>query len=396
MNKSLTYKRISFVKLFYLLSVIFFAGIIFYFYKTNFFPADTKQLNGTPVIPTIEQTELIFRDKNYSLSYSKLDLNMGINISTFGANELWKGSGFYDSKIFFEYPYSLTLAGSDRNLIVAEKELKLDLGKAAIFDLILNLQTDPDELETANLIFIDENKEISKYTLPKINKEWNYIKIIKEKFVTAGQFDWNKITGVRFEFQPRPLGKIVVSLAGLRGEVELQYLRDWHTTDKQMLILDNRNNIISLMVRNMKTYPMVTTMKEIINSNNYSYQVAFSPLTETWSGLFLRGDIQNRYGYYFMVNGLGGNKWQIYKLFKDGVKILGTGIVPNLQFKKGEWYYLKAEVTGDTIKAYLSKDGKEFISLGTVSDNEFISGGIGLSIGAGAVSLFNDFVYTQN
>lgn len=395
MKQDAAYTKRPLIKLLIFLLIIILTAVIFYFYKTQYFSAESRESKDSKDFSAIEQVELPFRDKTYSFSYKNVDPQKIINISTFSTHDHWKGSGFYDVNFFFEYPESLTLAGSDRSLIVAEKEIRLGLGSVTSFDLIINLQTDPDELETANLIFVDENKKIAKYNLPNIHKEWNYIEISKEKFIIADKYNWNKITRVRLEFIPRPLGKVVVSLAGLRGEVEQIYTNDWNATDKQMLILDNRNNIISLMARNMRTYPMVTALREITNGNNYSFQVVFSPLTETWSGLFFRGDIQTRYGYYFLVNGLGGNKWEINKLNKDGMKSLANDTVPDLQFKSGEWYYLKVEVRGKTIKAYLSKDGKEFITLGGITDSEFTSGGVGLTVGAQAVSLFNDFIFTQ-
>lgn len=383
------------LKLVLCVALVIVATFFLYIPKSSFFSKDNKELK-IPDSSTIEKIDLPFQEKSFSLGYNTVVFSSLIeNISIFKSTEDWKGSGFYDQKLFFEYPESLSLAGADRNKIVVRKEVKLNLEKITNFDLILNLQTDPDDLETANLIFLDENSNHSNFTLPKLRKGWEFIDMPREKFAAAEKFNWNKISQVQLEFIPRPLGRVVVNLGGLRALVQNPLYQDWNIINKQILILDKREDNISLLVRNVNPVALVTTIKKITNVANFSFQLSLSPLIGAWSGVFFRGNYLNGYGYYLMINGVSRNQWQVYKINKAGFKVLKKGTINNFQFKTEEWYYLKVEAEGDIIKSYFSTDGKEFLPLGTVTDSEFNSGGVGIAIGNGGVYLFNDFVFTR-
>ena len=375
------------------LLIIISASSLLYIYK-SFYIID-KSVKTTN-IPLLEKTEIPFPEKSFFLSYNAVDPGLIENISIFKSTEDWKGSGFYDRKLFFEYPESLSLAGSDKNKIFVGKDIKLNLEKTTNFDLIVNLQTDPEDLETANLIFIDEDNNRSNFILSKLRKGWEFIDIPREKFAAEEKFHWNKISQVQLEFIPRPLGRVVVNLGGLRALAQNSLYQDWNIADRQILILDKRDNNISLLVRNVNPVSLEATIKKITKADNFSFQLSYSPLISAWSGVFFRGNYLNGYGYYLTVNGISGNQWQVYKINKAGFKILKKGTIKNFQFKAGEWYYFKVEAKGDIIKSYFSTDGKEFMLLGTVTDGEYNSGGVGIAMSNGAVSLFNDFIFTQN
>lgn len=373
--------------------IIIFASFLLYIYKSFYILDKSVKTTNTPLL---EKTELPFKEKSFFLSYNSADPSLIENISIFKSTEDWQGSGFYDQKLFFEYPESLSLAGSDRNKIFVKKDVKLNLEKITNFDLIANLQTDPDDLETANLIFIDENNNRSNFRLSKLRKGWEFIDIPKEKFAAEEKFRWNKISQVQMEFIPRPLGRVVVNLGGLRALAQNSLYQDWNIADRQIIILDKRDNKIGLLVRNVNPVSLEATIKKITRAGNFSFQLSYSPLISAWSGIFFRGNYLNGYGYYLTVNGISGNQWQVYKINKAGYKVLKKGTINNFQFKAGEWYYFQVEAKGDMIKFYFSTDGKRFTSLGTVTDNEYNSGGVGIAMSNGAVSLFNDFIFTQN
>lgn len=379
-------------QVFYILIIIS-ASLLLYIYKSFYIVDKSVKITSTPIL---EKTELPFQEKSFFLNYSVIDPSLIENISIFKSTEDWQGSGFYDHKLFFEYPESLSLAGSDRNKIVVRKDVKLNLEKITNFDLIVNLQTDPDDLETANLIFVDENNNRSNFILSKLRKGWEFIDIPREKFASEEKFNWNKISQVQLEFIPRPLGRVVVNLGGLRALVQNTLYQDWNIVDRQILILDKRDSKIGLLARNVDPVSLETTIKKITKADNFSFQLSYSPLISAWSGVFFRGNYLNGYGYYLTVNGISGNQWQVYKINKAGFKILKKGTINNFQFKAGEWYYLKVEAKGDKIKSYFSSDGEEFMLLGTVTDDEHNSGGVGIAMSNGAVSLFNDFIFTQN
>ncbi len=372
------------------ISLLFIIIFLFWYFR----PEEKK-------MAAVEKVRLPYETKTFSLDYKKLNTSLVENISIFNKSETWKMTGFYDTKLFFDYPTSLVMGGVDNNKITAFKEIKFDLGKAITFDLILNLQTNPDDLEEVRLIFTDEKSNNSVSTLPKLQKGWNLLDLPKKYFSTIDNFDWTKISRVKLEFIPRPLGKVVVNLAGLRSQGESKLFNDWNVTEKQMLLLDRRDNNISLILRSIRRLLMVATIKEITTASDFSFQASFRPLTKSWSGLFFRGNYLNGDGYYFMVNGIEGNKWRIAKYNqKDGFFTMKEGLLTNFQFELGKWYYLKVETKGNRIKTYISADKIEFLPLGSVTDSEFNSGGVGIFTGLVGTdeitaSLFNDFAFEQ-
>ncbi len=373
------------------------ALLLFLIYKFPYLSDKSiKLVENKADSPKLDRTELPFTDKTYTYDYNSIDHKLVENISIFDPSETWSGSGFYDIRFFFEYPASLVLAGADKNKIVIWKNLKLDLEKIETYELIVNLRTDPNELENADLIFFDDNLRIARYAISMVRNGWDIVQFTKKQFEVDEQFNWNNISQVRFEFTPRPSGKVVVNLDGFRAYGNINLSNDWnYTTDKRMMILDKRQNKISLLARNVGAVPVGVTIKKITTASNFSFQSAFSPMSETWTGLFFRGNYLNGYGYYLMVNGIGGSQWQVYKVYKEGLKVLKKDIISDFQFKAGEWYWLKVEAKEDMLNAYLSTDGEQFKLLGTVVDNEFTSGGVGLAIGNGAMSLYNNLAFKQ-
>lgn len=382
------------VRIFLIITVVI-APLLILIYKFPYLSDRNIKLEKKADSPKLENTALPFTDKSYIFDYINIDPKLVENISIFDPSETWSGSGFYDAKLFFEYPSSLVLAGADKNKIIIRKELKLDLKKVNNFELIINLRTSPDELESAELIFNDDNLKTARYKISMIRSGWEILQFTRKQFEVDKQFDWSKISHVRFELTPRPLGKVVVNLAGFRASGNVDLSNDWNFIDKRLFVLDKRKNKISLLARNMGSFPVGVTIKKITTASNFSFQTSFSPLSQTWSGLFFRGNYLNGYGYYMMINGIEGSQWQVYKVNKEGLILLKKDIIPDFQFKFGEWYYLKVDTKEDTFKVYLSTDNKQFKLLGTVTDNEFRVGGVGLAIGNGAISLYDEFIFNQ-
>lgn len=352
-------------------------------------------LRVVPNSSRIKRVELPFRENIYTLNYQNNSPDSVENISLFNTSEIWYGSGFFNSALYYEYPVSLTLAGSNGQKISAFREVKLNLAKMSDFDLILNLRSDVSELEEASLIFLDDNSKSARFVIPIIRKGWDIIRFSKEQFNVQKQFNWTYITQVKFEFLSRPLGRVVVNLAGLRAQTERLQDNDWNIVDKNFLMLDKRDSQISLMVRNIGKEFTYATLKKITYADNFSFQVKLRPLTSGWRGIFFRGDYSTGLGYFLMVKGVGGNLWTIYKSNIKGKTDLNSSIIPNFQFEPDKWYFLKIVVTGQKFKAYLSTDGVKYRTLGEAEDNEFKSGGIGITVNNQEVSLFNEFIFTQ-
>lgn len=366
------------------------AGLLWYIVQSQNLLGEKQKQEVTKQV----KVEIPFSEKSFSLDYKKFDPLLVENIALFTKEEKWIGSGFYNKDNYFEYQESLNLTGSERNKIVAVKDVFLNLSKIIDFDLMLNLQSDANDLETADLIFIDNFNQKAKFTLSRQqNTGWSIMKFPKQQFDVSDSFNWAAVKQVRFEFIPRPLGKLVINLGSLRGQPGTILYNDWNLTDQKALVLDKRNNEINLLVRSLGG--SVATIKKITSASNFSFQSSYTPLNNVSNGLFFRGNYQDGQGYYLLVSGINGNQWQLHKLGKDGVRVLATGEIANFQFKSGKKYYLKAETKNSNIKAYFSSDNVNYTLLADVMDGEFNSGGVGVATGNGGIGLFNDFEFKQ-
>lgn len=365
------------------------AGLLWYIVQTQNI---IGRKNPAQVIPS-QKVEIPFTDKAYSLSYKTFDPKEVENISLFTHEEKWVGSGFYDNETFFEYPESLNLTAGEHNLVTAVRNVQLDLSKAIDFDLLLNLRSDPNDLENANLVFIDAGGATAKYVLPRMIQDWEALRIPKEQFTIASGFDWGRIAQVKFEFLPRINGTVKVNLGGLRAEPGSLLYNDWNTLDKNNLLLDKRNGQINLLLRNLGNG--IAGIKKITGASNFSWQSSYRSLNSGSAGLFFRGNYQNGQGYYLSVSGINGNQWQVFKNGKDGQKVLAQGEIANFQVKPQETYYLKVETQGNNLTCYFSLDGKTYTRLTKVVDDGFTGGTVGVFAGKGGAALFNDFVFSQ-
>lgn len=343
--------------------------------------------------PKQTKVEVPFSEKSFSLDYKKFDPQLVENIALFIKGEKWVGSGFYDKDVYFEYPSSLYLAARERNKIISQRDVSLNLAKTLSFDLLVNFRSDSNDIELAYLIFTDVNGKTARYVLPKIDTGWQVITIPKEQFTPEANFNWAKITRVGFEITPRALARVIMNLGSLRGQPGSILQNDWNVKDERMVILDKRNNVISLLARNIGS--SVATMKKITKATNFSFQSSFTPLNSSSAGLFFRGDHQTGQGYYLTVNGINGNQWQVSKVGKDGTKVLATGEIANFSFRSEEKYFLKVETKANNIKAYFSLDNVNYTLLADVFDEEFNSGGVGVAVGNAGATLFNDFEFKQ-
>lgn len=365
------------------------AGFLWYIVQSQ------NILQEKPKSSTLKPTsvEILFTDKNYSLDYQKFDPQLVENIGLFTSAEKWVGSGFYDKDIYFEYPSSLYLAGGNRSVITDVRDVFLNLSKILSFDLTVNLQSSTTDLEIANLNFVDTNGRSARYVLPPLNGGWQVVTIPKEQFTLDAGFNWTKIAKVQFDFLPRSAGKVVVRLGSLRGQPGSILYNDWNVVNPNMLLLDKRNDVISLLARNIGS--SVATIKKITWAQNFTFKSTYIPLSVGNAGLFFRGNYQTGLGYYLLMGGLNSNKWVLYKNGKDGIKVLVTGEINNFQFNPHEKYYLKSETKGNNIKAYFSTDNVNYTLLADVVDDEFLSGGVGVAVENGVIALFNGFEFKQ-
>jgi hypothetical protein len=365
------------------------AGFLWYVMQPKNLVSDKLKNN----IQSSQSSEIPFTELSYRLDYSNHDPLTIENISLFGEEEKWHGSGFFDKDLYSEYPTSLNLAGSGKNNIVVTKNVALNLSKILNFDLALYYKSNPTYLEKGELFFLDNNKNKTSFVLPKLDGGWNFIDIPKEQFNNQENFNWAAISSAEFSFTPRPLTSIALNLGSLRGQAGQIVHNDWNSVNKKMLLLDKRNGEIGLLVRNISG--AVATIKKITSVTNFIFQCSYRPLSTSAGGIFFRGNYENGQGYYFTLGGINSNGWQLYKIGQKGTETLAKGNINNFKFQFQDKYHLKIETKMNNIKTYFSNDGEKYVLLTSVNDNEFTSGGVGVAVSPAGVSLFNDFIFNQ-
>lgn len=153
------------------------------------------------------------------------------------------------------------------------------------------------------------------------------------------------------------------------------------TTGQENVSLEKTKNGANLQIGQGGT--TVLFVKPITAAKNFEILTKFIPLE---SGIFIlavRTQTDNVFGYYLEFTGIGYKTWHIYKLKTRGrtdmKRILDNGEVPGgepLEANKPLW--VKMRLYNDTITAYLSYNGKNYIQLSKISDNEYSRGRIGM------------------
>jgi len=331
------------------------------------------------------------------------DINAITNISDFEKTEedVWQGNGVVDEKIFYEGSRSMGLISVDRNPITITLEKKMNLTGMKQIEFMLHV-SDADAFETAAIDFADSDlKNYYRYTLSNLKNGWNLIQIPKEKFILTkakdNTFDWSMVSKVKFYALSRTNSIFLVRLDMLRSINYLDFQNQWRSlNNEQFLSIYKQGENINLLARNIGA--SVATLKDLENSNDFIFSVAVSPQSAGRSGLFIRGDYNNGYGYYFLIGGEKKNNWQIIKKNKDGwtpKEQITDGYLANVSFAKDKKYWLRADINNDLLQFYFSLDGQNYEKLGEITDSEFRGGGTGIATLDSSWSLFSDFQFEK-
>ena len=342
------------------------------------------------------------RQIDFALNASAYNPNDITVISNFEKTEenVWQGGGVIDEKVYYEGARSMSLISVDRNYTNISLEKKLDLSNMEQIEFMLHV-TDADAFETVIMDFGDlDFKNYYRYTLSNLKNGWNLIQIPKGKFILAkaedSTFDWSNVEKTRFYTLSRPASIFLVRIDMLRSiNNSDDFLKQWRVLNGGMFFsLYEREGKPTLLARNIGA--SVATLKEIENIGNNIYSAAVSPQSSGRSGLFVRGDYNNTYGYYLLIGGEKNNNWQILKNNKAGwtpkEKII-EGVLANATFTRDKKYWLRAETRDDILEFYISFDGQKYEKLGELKDGEFRVGGIGIAVLDGGWSLFDDFQF---
>jgi len=386
-----------------LIAVLIFGGILatakFYIVPKYFSASIVEMITEPGKVVEVQSSE----KSDFAFTASVYSQDSIIVISNFEKTEAsaWQGGGVFDEKIYYEGARSMGLISTDRKAVTITLEKSLDLTNMKQIEFMLHI-TDTDAFETTIIDFGDlDLKSYYRYSLTNLKNGWNLIQIPKEKFIFAkakdSTFDWSQVAKVRFYALSRPGSIFLARLDILKSINNLDFLNQWRVLNPGMFFsLYEQEGKPTFLARNIGA--SVATLKEIENIGNNIYSAAVSPQSSGRSGLFVRGDYNNTYGYYLLIGGEKKNTWQILKKNKAGwtpkEKII-EGVLANVTFSRDKKYWLRAETRGDLLEFYISFDGQKYEKLGELKDEEFRAGGVGIAVLDGGWSLFEDFRFKR-
>jgi len=403
---------------FSLVLIVFIVVIWFYQQgKIGFLP----QKKSTQIEKKV--VEILFREKEYKLSYKDKFPSAVIGIARFEEDENWQGDGDIDFTDFYEGETSFRLVSQDNKKATLSLFKDLNLEEALNFKFLIKLETDFNGCESLNIIF--GNKDLSssyRYSIRDLTKGWNLVTLPKENFTPSVKktivstatleegsieeapieetaFNWGNIQKVAIELVSRPKNVTSANFDFLWAETKDNYHQDWNTVSDKFLSLGENGESTNLLVVHLAA--STASIKRISSAKDYTVQAKFTPLKTGGFGFFLRNDFTTNYGYYLMMGGVGTNTWSIYKVgfFKDKSQAqnlaLAEGSIANFKIEKNKTYLLKSELSGSRITFYLSLDDKNLTKLGEARDDSFSSGGVGIAANGGSIFLVDDIAFFQ-
>lgn len=362
------------------------------------------------------EVELKSAEKNFYLDYAALPDDYILRLASFEPNEGWQPEVQFSGTINWEGENALVL--DSRDGVKKENYLykNLDLSNHQIFKTAVYLLSDPADLDSAEIYFSDKSKtSLYSYPLTNLVRGWNFLRIQKIKFSTnnfadkvaspgAKQkavtvFGWDKIERIGVAVTSRANSAATIyfdDLVGLQGE---DYLNDWLTAGPGFL---NVTKISEGTVLKASNYAgSVAIIKKLSGISDFVFKAKIMSLKDNArSGLFVRGDYKKATGYYFLIDGVGGDRWQVLRIGSDnnsspGTAILKNGTLNNFKMDMGQPLWMKIEGRGQILRYFLSKDGKEFTLLSEIKDAGIAQGGLGIAVLDQGVTAFNNFEFQK-
>ncbi len=395
-------RRNAIISLAIVVVALIIAGFFLFYKKSDFLSRIFDKSN--PASP-INFIQLRFNDKSFKLDHTAYSSDVLFPISSFEGDGEWQGDGNLDDFLFWEKKSSLLLESRDNAKKEAHFFGKFDLSKYPLFRLAVNLQSEPSDLESVRLVFSNRNKtSVSSYPITNLVPGWNFLRIPKIKLSSVnassgGEIDWKNIERVSLEVSSRFNSIATVNFDDFVAFSSEDYLDDWLTTNRSFLDLaKTKEGNIVLQAKNVGA--TTALLKKISGVSDFTFKAKVQPLkNNTRSGLFIRGDYRTGYGYYFLIDGIGGSRWQILKVGLTNKipknTILVDGMIKNFIVEANKPLWLRAETKGTKLRFFLSPDGKVYTLLGEANDDEFKEGGVGIAVYESGVTQFDDMEFNQ-
>jgi len=336
---------------------------------------------------------ILFGKDEYTLSYSDMPTETVEVLSNFEPGDQWQGTGFWDKRVFIQGEASLAVNSIDGENAVIYLDFPegKDFSSTKFINFYINF-SDIQLLQRSELKLGDTNLDnYYIYNLTNLKTGWNAIQIPVEQMVkisTGSEFNLSAINKIQFEFQARPNNSVVANFDRLTFINSNEYLADWQTNSNDFTNLATMNNQIVFEAR--KTSNFMANLAKAGSSKDFIYEARVSPQTRSAAGLFFRGSSKSGQGYYFMLNGIDFNTWQLKKYTSEGWQEVVKGEITNLTFQPEESYWLRVSANGPEIKLLFSGNGEDFTELAKVEDDTFMSGGVGVAVFDG-YAFFDDF-----
>jgi len=338
---------------------------------------------------------LLFGQKEFSLAYSGLDPLSVENVAFFESSEGWKGTGVLDWNNFYEGKSSLSITSNDTSAGIISLDKALDLTNFKTIEFFMSLN-EVEPLQSAVIKLGDASlTNYYSYTISNFSQGWKLIQIPQDQFVehkTAPEFGWKDVKKIQIEIVSRPNSLAIANFDYLSVQRNNDYLTQWKTLDENFLSLGKVNDKIALVARNEGASQAV--LKDI-SGDNFTYQASFIAQKPGGLGLFFRGNYGNNKGYYFLADGLNRSSVSLAKAGVDGWKVLKTVEISNFVFEKNTKYWLRIKTQGQNLTGSISTNGNDFTELFSYDDDEFTSGGVGVSAFSRSAGFFDDFKFNQ-
>jgi len=374
---------------------------LFFFFSSSPVGGNKEKQTMSSIADRIVSVEALTKDNsNFSLDSSIYPPNAVQPISYFeeGENQKWQGQALYDTNVVFEGERSLGLVSVDRNEALAYFKKDIDLSQMNYVAFMMHI-SDFSAFESMELAFGDvELQNYYAYSFSNLQNGWNFVKIPRDQFVpfiaSDASFDWTKIQRTQFTLLSRFDSVFTVRLDRLNVvNMPDEFGKDWKVPggDKEQFFnLYLHNGKMRLSARNTGLNRAI--LGNLKNENDFVYSATVSPQSASRSGLFVRGNYTNGYGYYFLVGGVGDNPWQILKFNPAGWDTLASGTLGNNTIQDDKDYIVRVEAKGPQMRFLLSLNGTEYIDIQEIKDSEFRSGGLGITVIDGnGWTVFDDF-----
>lgn len=368
------------------------------------------QLPFLPKKSSVDEVELKSPEKNFVLDYSSFPTNYIVRLANFEPDEEWLQDVKFSDTINWEGKNSLLLESKDGILKESYLFKKIDLANIQFYKIAVYLLSDPSDLSSAAIYFSNKNKTASySYPLTNLSQGWNFLRIQKLKFSpnfseeksgsASAKFGWDKIERIGVSASARSNSSATIyfdDLSGFQGE---DYLNDWLTVNPVFLDLTKIGNETALRASNFSGN--VAILKKLSGISDFVFKAKAISLREgARSGLLVRGDYKKNTGYYFLIDGNGGNRWEVSRIGSDedpsfGTIILKNGIINNFKMEANKPIWMKVEGRGQLFKFYLSLNGKDYTLVTEVKDGGIAQGGLGIAVFDHGVSAFSNFEFQK-